>query len=91
MMLFSVVGLAGTVVGLLLLSIGLFRGHVGPRWAGPALWAFLVVEFVGTSMSGSASYLSGLLFLSAFLALALEARRSWDDEPEREPVAVRAV
>jgi hypothetical protein len=58
------------VLGLLLLSIGLFRGHVGPRWVGPVLWAFLVVEFVGTSLSGSAAYLSVLCFAAAFLALA---------------------
>jgi hypothetical protein len=89
MMLFSVVGLAGTVLGLLLLSVGLFRAHVGPRWVGPALWAFLVVEFVGTSMSDSASYLAGLLYLAAFGALAVQARRAWDGEPVvREPVSV---
>src|SRR5262249_24872409 len=69
-MLFSLVGTGGTVVGVLLLSIGLFRGRVGPRWVGPVLWAFHVIEFVGTSLSASASYLSVLCFAAAFLALA---------------------
>lgn len=74
-MLFSVVGLVGTVLGILLLSIGLFRGRVGPRWVGPVLWAFLVVEFVGTSLSHSAAYLSVLCFAAAFVGLAGYAAR----------------
>lgn len=69
-MLFSVAGLAGTVLGILLLSIGLFRAQVGPRWVGPVLWVFLVVEFVGTGLTPSAAYLSVLCFGAAFLALA---------------------
>jgi hypothetical protein len=69
-MLVSVVGLAGTVLGLLLLSIGLFRTGVGPRWVGPALWAFLVVEFVGGALSAYASYVSSVLLLVAFFGLA---------------------
>jgi hypothetical protein len=77
LMLFSILGLLGTVVGVLLLSIGIFRAGVGPRWVGPALWAFLLVEFVGTAMSPRATYLSGVLFVAAFGALAVEARRSW--------------
>ena len=82
-MLFSVVGLLGTVLGILLLSIGLFRAQVGPRWVGPALWAFLLVEFVGTSLSRSASYLSVLCFAAAFLGLAGYAAR--------QPLAAWAV
>jgi hypothetical protein len=69
-MLVSVVGLAGTVLGLLLLSIGLFRTRVGPRWVGPVLLAFLIVEFVGGALSDYASYLSSVLLVVAFLALA---------------------
>lgn len=75
-MLFAAAGLAGTVLGLLLLSIGLFRTRTGPRWVGPVLWAFLVVEFVGTGLSPYASYLSVLLFAAAFLSVAREATRS---------------
>jgi hypothetical protein len=69
-MLVSVIGLAGTVLGLLLLSIALFRARVGPRWIGPALWAFLVVEFVGGALSAYASYVSSVLLVIAFFALA---------------------
>lgn len=69
-MLFSAAGLLGTVVGLLLLGIGLFRTSIGPVWVGPAVWAFLVVEFVGSSVSRYASYLSVLLLAAAFFALA---------------------
>ena len=36
---------------LLLLSIGLFRSRVVPRWIPALLWAFLVIEFVGTALS----------------------------------------
>lgn len=89
-MLFSVVGLLGTVVGLLLLGIGLFRSGIGPVWVGPAIWAFLVVEFVGTAVSSYASYLSVLLLGAAFFALA------WVIDPdgsrrEIEPVPTEHV
>lgn len=68
---FMVMGLLGTVLGILLLSIGLWRARVAPRWAAPALLAFLIVEFVGTAISDWASQVAGLLFLSAFVALAV--------------------
>jgi hypothetical protein len=74
-MVFSLAGLAGTVLGVLLLSIGLFRGRIGPRWVGPALWAFLVVEFAGTSLSPSAAYLSILCFAAPLIALAVHTAR----------------
>lgn len=69
-MLVSLAGLVGTVLGLLLLGIGLFRTRTGPIWVGPAIWAFLLVEFVGSSVVPKASYLSTLLFGAAFVALA---------------------
>ena len=69
-MLFALAGTAGTVLGLLLLSIGLFRTRTGPRWVGPVLWAFLVVEYAGTGLSPYAAYLSLLCFAAAFLAMA---------------------
>lgn len=87
-MLFSVIGLAGTVVGLLLLGIGLFRTRTGPVWVGPAIWAFLVVEFVGSSISGYASYVSVLLLAAAFFALAGELDRTTAPVfADAEPVA----
>ncbi len=87
-MLFSLIGLAGTVVGLLLLGIGLFRTRTGPVWVGPAIWAFLVVEFVGTAMSSYASYLSVLLLGAAFVAIAALLGATDEDEIVREPVPV---
>ena len=69
-MIFSALGLLGTVLGLLLLGIGAFRSRTGPVWVGPAIWAFLLVEFVGSAVSTYASYLSVLLLGAAFVALA---------------------
>jgi hypothetical protein len=66
---FAAVGLLSTVLAFLLLSIGLFRSRTGPVWVGPALWAFLVLEFVGGNFSDYAMYLSGLLLALAFFAL----------------------
>ncbi len=80
---FMAMGLLGTVVGILLLSIALWRARVTPRWAAPALWAFLVVEFVGTAFSDWASLVSVVLYLAAFSALAAEVlrrpRTQWSD------------
>lgn len=69
LMLFAMVGLIGTVLGLLLLGVALLRSQVGPRWVGPALCAFVVVEFAGGALSSSASYVSTVLLLAAFLPL----------------------
>jgi hypothetical protein len=73
-MMFSVAGLLGTVVGLVLLGVALFRTRVVPRWVGPALWAFVVVEFAGGAVSSSASYASTALLLAAFWAIAAQLR-----------------
>jgi hypothetical protein len=67
---FSAMGLLGTVVGLLLLTIGLWRAGVGPRWVPAALAAFLVIEFVGTAITPWASAAGGALYLASFGALA---------------------
>jgi hypothetical protein len=73
---FMAMGLLGTVLGLLLLSIGLFRAGVGPRWVGPALWAFLVVEFVGSAVSEWSSHLAVILYTAALAAVAVTIWRS---------------
>ncbi len=70
MMIFAMAGLLGTVLGLLLLSIGLFRSRVVPRWIPALLWAFLVVEFIGTALSDYASYVSVIALVLVFGALA---------------------
>ena len=43
--LFMAMGLVGTVLGLVLLGVALFRSRVVPRWIPVALWAFVVLEF----------------------------------------------
>lgn len=73
---FMAMGLLGTVLGILLLSIGLFRAHLGPRWIGPALWAFLVVEFAGSAVSDWSLHLAGLLFTVSLGALAVVVWRT---------------
>jgi hypothetical membrane protein len=80
-MLFSAAGLLGTVLGLLLLGVGIFRSGTGPVWVGPAIWGFLVVEFAGTAVSSHASYLSVLLLAAAFFALAGVVGRGPADDP----------
>jgi hypothetical protein len=74
--LFSLAGLIVTAVRILLLSVGLFRGHVGPRWIAPLLWTFLVLELVGSAVSGHASLASTALGAVALLALARVAHHS---------------
>ncbi|WP_189050210.1 hypothetical protein [Micromonospora sonchi] len=51
-----------------------------PRWVGPVLWVWLVVEFVGSGISPWATYLSGLLLLAGCggLAAGLFATRQDD-------------
>lgn len=73
-MLFAIAGLLGTVLGQLLLSVALFRTRTGPVWVGPAIWAFLVLEFAVSNVSAYAGYLAVLLLGAAFWALALELR-----------------
>ncbi len=68
---FMAMGLLGTVLGLLLLSIGLFRTRAVPRWVPAALWAFLVVEFIGTGLTEWATPAAGVLYLAAFCGTAL--------------------
>jgi hypothetical protein len=69
-MLFSAIGFFGYVIGLALLTIGLWRAGVGPRWVPAALAGFLVVEFVGSAISSWATYVAGALYVAAFTALA---------------------
>lgn len=81
-MLFAGAGLVGFVLGMVLLSIGLFRTRTGPVWIGPAIWAFLLLDFVVMNVSEYAGYLAIVPFAAAFWALALEIRRG-SDAPAR--------
>ena len=69
-MVFAAAGLVGTVLGLLLLSIGLWRSRVTARWVPATLWAFLVIEFVGHALSDYASYVALVCLTLAFGELA---------------------
>ena len=92
---FMAMGLLGTVLGLVVLGIAVWRAGVGPRWLGPVLVLFVVVEFAGAGISVWAGYASALLFLVGLLTLALVVARSatavWTTAAEvtsREPVTV---
>jgi hypothetical protein len=86
-MLFAVVGVGFTVLTQILLSIGLYRSRVVPRWVPALIWAFLALEFVGSNLSAFASYAGVLCLLIAYLTLAREV---WSLAPAlretREPV-----
>ena len=92
---FAAAGLLGTVLGLLLLSIGLWRARITPRWVPATLWAFLVVEFVGSALSDYAKYVSLICFGLAFVALArtvMEGPRSdWEVATAPVPTAERVA
>jgi hypothetical protein len=93
---FSLAGLLGTVVGTMVLSIGVFRAHVGPRWVAPVLWAFLVLEFAGSGVAPALGLAAVTLAVIAFGALAVTVwkspRAAWATVPEAAaPVPVPAV
>jgi hypothetical protein len=73
---FMAMGLLGTVLGLVLIGVAVWRADLGPRWLGPVLVAFVVVEFAGAGISVWAGYASALLFLLGFSTLALTVARS---------------
>lgn len=69
---FMAAGLLGTVIGLVLLGIALFRSRVVSRWIPAALWAFIVTEFALTNISEWATPAAGLLYLAAFAGIAVQ-------------------
>jgi hypothetical protein len=73
---FMAMGLLGTVLGLVLLGVAVWRAGVGPRWLGPVLILFVAVEFAGAGFSVWAGYASAVLFLVGFATLALVVARS---------------
>ncbi len=86
---FFACGLLGTVLGVLFLAIAHFRSRLQPRWVGPALWAFLLLEFIGSNLSEWASSLAGMLYLAALVALASSLRAGQDAaREERVPSSV---
>ena len=79
---FMAAGLLGTVIGLVLLGIALFRSRVVPRWIPVALWLFIVTEFVLTNVSEWASPAAGLLYVAAFTGIAVQLVRGADSSRE---------
>lgn len=73
---FMIMGLLGSVFGILLLSIALFRTRVVAQWVPVALWAFLIGEFVFSNFTDWADPISGLLYVVAFTAIAATVWRS---------------
>jgi hypothetical protein len=73
---FMAAGLLGTVLGFILLGVAVWRGGLGPRWVGPAMMLWVVVEFVGASLSAWAGYASGALYVLVLGALAVAVWRS---------------
>jgi hypothetical protein len=68
-------GMLGTVLGLVLLGVALFRSRVVPRWIPVALWAFLVTEFALTSLTAWAAPAASVLFVAAFTGIAVRLVR----------------
>lgn len=94
-MVFALLGLAGTVLGVLVLALGLWRSHVVPGWVPALLGLWVVVEFVGTGVSALAEPLSAAMYLVACVALARFLHRTspmtWSPAYDAAPAADRAV
>lgn len=73
---FMLAGLAGTVLGIVVLAIGMLRGRVGGRWVPWTLLGWVLVEFAGSGLAEWAQYASLLLFSAAFAGLAIAIWRS---------------
>lgn len=76
LMIIMMCGTVGTVLGLLVLGIGLLRAKAGPRWVPYAIWAWLLVEFVGSNFTEWATLASGLLYVGILGTLAVTVWRS---------------
>ena len=69
-MAFAALGLLGTVLGLVLLAVALWRTRLAPRWVPALVGTFLVVEFAGSGLAAWSAQVSAVLYLVAFVALA---------------------
>ena len=90
---FMAMGLLGTVLGLVVLGIALFRSRAVVRWVPVALWFFVVLEFALSNIASWASLLSGLVYLAAFTGIAAQILRERGamDAPTEHVVPVPAV
>ncbi|MGD8200807.1 hypothetical protein ACQE98_09100 [Ornithinimicrobium sp. W1679] len=73
---FMALGLLGTVLGMLVLAVALWRGRLGPRWLGPTVAVWVVLEFAGGAVSSWSGYASALLYLAVLGTLSLVVHRS---------------
>jgi hypothetical protein len=74
---FMAIGLIGTVLGLVLLGVALFRSRVVPRWIPVALWVFVVLEFALSNIAAWASLVAGLVYLAACTGIAVQLVRGF--------------
>ena len=74
-MLFAAIGLLGTVLGLLLMAIGLLRSRTVAAWIPACLIGFLVLEFIGSNLSTWASLGAVALYTAALLGIAAAVLR----------------
>jgi hypothetical protein len=75
-MLLGLLGFGGTVLTLVLLSIGLFRSRLVPRWVPSLVWAFVVLEFFGSGLTSYASYAAALCLLVSFGAVVRHVQQT---------------
>ncbi|GAA1766084.1 hypothetical protein [Agromyces humatus] len=91
----SLVGLAGTVLGTILLAVAVFRSRLGAVWVGIVLIGWVVVEFVAGSLGMWATIMSGVLLMAGFIGLAFTVWRSrlrdWLTAREAEVVLERVT
>ena len=73
---FMAAGMLGTVLGLILLGVALFRSRAVPRWLPVALWVFVVLEFGVSGLADWAPVLSGTVYVVAFCGLAVQVWRT---------------
>jgi|GEM_PF-2229129 len=85
-------GLAGTVLGVILVAVALLRSAVAPRWVAIALLAWTVVEFVLPNFLSGAwiTYTSLVLGVAAFTGAAVAVLRggrgAWTTMLEAESI-----
>ena len=90
--LFMAMGLLGTVLGLVVLGIALFRSRAVVRWVPVALWLFVVLEFALSNIASWASLLSGLVYLAAFTGIATQVlHEGWAMDSTEPVVPVPAI
>lgn len=68
-MAYAALGLLGTVIGTVLLGVLAWRTRIAPRWIGPGLVAFVLLEFFLSNLTDVASAAAGLLYAATMVAL----------------------